>query len=82
MLEGYLHSAGRDCVYAVFEPAFELRSQSGSPVISQRTGKVVGVLAAGGTQGDQTGIYLTPARFVAAALESDQRRALSGVDGP
>jgi len=79
LLEGYLHSADRDCVYAVFEPAFELRSQSGSPVISQRTGKVVGVLAAGGSQDDQTGIYLTPARHVAAALDSDQRRALRSI---
>jgi hypothetical protein len=80
LLEGYLHSADRDCVYAVFEPAFELRSQSGSPVISQRTGKVVGVLAAGGSEDDQTGIYLTPARHVAAALDSEQRRALRSIN--
>jgi hypothetical protein len=81
LVAGYVVYADRDCIYAVFSPAFELQSQSGSPVISQRTGKVIGLLCSGGNENGRTQIYLTPARNVAAKLDSTRRRRLADITG-
>ena len=45
-----------------------LASLNGSPVISQRTGKVVGALSRGGEIGDRTLLILTPAEALREAI--------------
>lgn len=82
LLEGYVLMADRGRILTVFRPAFKLQSQSGTPVISQRTGRVIGILTAGAS--DRTGkteIVLTPAWFISERLESKQRRSLKEIKG-
>jgi hypothetical protein len=45
-----------------------LASLNGAPVISQRTGQVIGALSRGGRLGEQTLLILTPARALRQAM--------------
>lgn len=47
-----------------------LRSQSGSPFLNQKTGKVAGMLMGGEEKNGVAELFLCPARFVAKRLES------------
>ena len=47
---------------------FQLQSQSRSPIISQRTGKVVGTLARKGVINQTWALLLTPARAIRDAI--------------
>lgn len=76
LLEGELLHSERDFLWASFEPEFKLQSQSGTPVISRRNGKVIGVLVSGLSGEGSTEIFLTPASNIAAMIDTDQRRAL------
>jgi hypothetical protein len=58
-------------VSITLDDPIRLESQSGSPIISHMTGKVIGILAS--SRGKITGVIsLTPAHAIAKALEEDQ----------
>ena len=50
------------------DKVLELQSQSGSPLISQRTGKVIGTLSRGGTRKGTTYLLVAPASALVKAL--------------
>ncbi len=52
----------------LFKPPFELQSQSGSPLISQSTGKVIGTLAGGGPARGGIAILIAPSRTILDAM--------------
>jgi len=64
-----------------FRQAFKLQSQSGSPVISQRTGKVIGTLSRGTETPKGLILFLTPARAILDAMEAKDRPKLKDVIG-
>jgi hypothetical protein len=49
----------------------ELQSQSGSPIISQATGKVIGTLSRGSEYKGRTVLWLAPSHAIMAALAKD-----------
>ena len=73
-----------DVKYSLVQLAGEikLQSQSGSPIISQRTGKVIGTLSRGGTRNGKSFLLLAPmapvARVLADAKELPQLRHVIG----
>ena len=65
-----------------FETLFPLQSQSGSPLISKATGRVVGTLSRGGERLGRTVILVAPASGILAAIRAgDQRFPLQDVIG-
>lgn len=65
-----------------FETSFPLQSQSGSPLISKATGRVVGTLSRGGERLGRTVILVAPASGILAAIRAgDQRFPLQDVVG-
>lgn len=59
-----------------------LQSRSGTPIISQRTNKVIGILTSGGSNGHSTIIYLTPAyNIYQGLLEAEHYFRLPDVVG-
>jgi hypothetical protein len=53
-----------------FDDTFELQSQSGSPIISQKTGKVIGTLSSGGDSAGTTSIMIAPAKPILDAIDA------------
>jgi hypothetical protein len=69
LLEGTVTAATAKYSEVLFKSAFQLQSQSGSPVISQSTGKVVGALSGGGPELGGTSILLAPSRAILDAMD-------------
>lgn len=66
----------------VLDRLIELQSQSGSPLISQRSGKVVGTLSRGGEDRGRTVISITPSHAILSAINGAKREIpLSEVTG-
>jgi bifunctional DNase/RNase len=60
----------------------QLQSQSGSPIVSQATGQVIGILSRGGLdKGGVARIRLAPSAAIAAAMKSKARPRLRDVVG-
>lgn len=53
-----------------FDDPIKLQSQSGSPIISQKTGKVIGTLSQGGEDKKGVFIYLTPSHALVTAMRT------------
>ena len=68
MVEGTVTDAGSKYSEILFKPPFELQSQSGSPLISQSTGKVIGTLAGGGPTRGGISILIAPSRTILDAM--------------
>jgi hypothetical protein len=65
-----------------FDTLFPLQSQSGSPLISKATGRVVGTLSRGGERLGKTVILVAPSSGILAAIRAgDQRFPLQTVVG-
>ena len=60
MVEGTVTDAGSKYSENLFKPPFELQSQSGCPLISQSSRKVIGTLAGGGPARGGISILIAP----------------------
>jgi iron-sulfur cluster assembly accessory protein len=67
-VEGAVTEADEKSVSVLLDQKIHLQSQSGSPVISQATGRVIGILSLARQERDRTVLTLAPAGGVAAAL--------------
>ena len=68
LVEGAVIETGVKYSLVRLTDEIELQSQSGSPIISQRTGKVIGTLSRGGTKDGTTFLLLAPSAPIARAL--------------
>ena len=68
LVEGAVVETGVKYSLVRLDDDIELGSQSGSPLISQRTGKVIGTLSRGGSKGGKTFLLLAPSAPIARAL--------------
>ena len=55
-------------ITVILDQPITLVSQSGSPIISQATGRVIGTLSRGGRERGKTELFLTPATALLEAL--------------
>ncbi len=69
VVEGVVNEAEETHIHLKLDRPIRLQSQSGSPVISQATGKVIGTFARGHPAG--TDLFLTPASSILRALGDD-----------
>ena len=70
IVEGYVQRATPMEYEVVLDREIHLQSQSGSPVISQSTGKVIGTLSAGNRFGGRL-LFLAPSCAILKALTRD-----------
>jgi hypothetical protein len=70
LVSGYVVEAAAQYVSIVLDDEIQLQSQSGSPIISQQTGKVIGTLSRGGTEDGKTFLILCPSRSILNVIES------------
>jgi hypothetical protein len=68
VIPGTVTAAESKYLTVVLDQPLALTSQSGSPVISQTSGQVIGTLSRGGREGRRTVLLLTPAAALLAAL--------------
>ncbi len=73
-LEGTVVEAEQSYTTILFDNRFELQSQSGSPLISQQTGKVIGLLSLGGEYRERSWINIAPSWSPLHYLEMASRR--------
>ncbi|NQT17707.1 MAG: hypothetical protein HQ582_33435 [Planctomycetes bacterium] len=71
LVAGSVAEAAPEYVLVVLDERIELQSQSGSPVISQQTGKVIGTLSRGGDSEGESFLILCPSRSILSAIERD-----------
>lgn len=67
--EGTISHLNPGYLAIILDKVTNLQSRSGTPIISQRTGKVVGILSAGGNQNNKTMMYLTPSPHISEAIK-------------
>ncbi len=84
---GTVEESGNEYSYIALDEEIELQSQSGSPVISQKTGKVIGTLSRGGHEDGVTCLILCPAKGIASIIASDPatvelKEAVGKPEGP
>ncbi len=70
-VSGYVEESEAVFSVVVLDRPIELQSQSGSPIISQETGKVIGTLARGGSENGVTRLILCPSRGIADAIAAE-----------
>jgi len=71
LVEGTVVEASKEYVTVILDEEITLQSQSGSPLISQQTGKVIGTLSRGGNSDGSTVLFLCPARSILDAIEKE-----------
>lgn len=82
VVEGTVIEADLKYSLIVLERAITLESQSGSPIVSQQSGKVVGILSRGGMYRGKTALLLTPAHGILKVLtEANEFPRLQDVIG-
>jgi hypothetical protein len=67
---GEVWSANARHIKVVLDAPLQLQGTSGSPIVSQETGKVIGILSAGNSGDKQSTIFLAPAASVLAAINA------------
>jgi len=70
LIEGAVAKSSDKAVYVRLDRQAELESCSGSPIISQSTGKVIGTLTGGGAVGGAYTLILAPCGAIHDAIES------------
>lgn len=81
-VEGIVTEVNETYIQVKLDKPIELTGRSGTPVISQATKKVIGILTAGGIDGKYTRIYLAPiAKIHKALTESTEQFPLKEVIG-
>jgi hypothetical protein len=73
LLEGVVELSTSDAIRVEF-PRFELESQSGSPVISRTTGKVIGTVSRGCEESGKMRLQLAPSRAILDAIAAARDR--------
>lgn len=73
-VEGTVVETSETYATILFDEYFELQSQSGSPLISQQTGKVIGTLASGGEQSGHVYVLTAPSASILAAMSGAGER--------
>ncbi|MEM7782631.1 MAG: hypothetical protein AAF623_04700 [Planctomycetota bacterium] len=68
---GTVEEAIKEYSYVKLDEEIALQSQSGSPIISQKTGKVIGTLSRGGNEEGVIFFILCPAKEIANIIASD-----------
>jgi len=72
LIEGEVIQATPKYSVIHFKTPFTIASQSGSPVISRKTGKVIGLLARGGAQDGGVTIAIAPSKPILDALTNEK----------
>jgi hypothetical protein len=72
LVAGAVAAAAVKCLTVILDQPIALTSQSGSPIISQTTGRVIGTLSRGGRERGRTVLLLTPAAALLKALTGHQ----------
>lgn len=75
-MAGTVVEASEQYAVILFDEHFRLQSQSGSPLVSQQTGQVIGTLSRGGELRGQAFIYTAPARPILDAISNAAERPL------
>ena len=68
--DGTVVEIGAGYVAVQFDKPIKLQSQSGSPIISRKTGKVVGTLSRGGDVDGKSFILLAPSSGILQAMKN------------
>lgn len=78
LIEGDLVTALSEYLVIRLDKRIQLQSQSGSPIISQQTGKVIGTLASANVDNEGYGdtIYLAPATAILQAMKQAKEKPL------
>lgn len=71
LVEGKIDEVTRKYIGIELDDELRLQSQSGSPIISQQTGKVIGTLARGATEGGVTYLRLCPTEGIANLIRTE-----------
>ena len=83
-INGEVHAASGKVITIVLDESIELNGSSGTPVVSQETGKVIGVVSAGSKGFKKPTVYLAPARAIWKAMTkaevSGERPTLKTID--
>ena len=74
MLTGKVEEAQAEFTLVRLDNYITLQSQSGSPIISQRTGKVIGTLSRGGMDRGRTMLLLCPASGILEAISRNPEK--------
>lgn len=74
MMTGQVTKSREGFIEIEFEEAVDLMGHSGSPLISQQTGQVIGTLSRGGLRGGKTVVIAAPVTTLAAAIASAEQK--------
>lgn len=69
-VHGTVVEAKRTHIFVLLEKRVELQSQSGSPIISSRTGRVIGTLSRSSELQGKTVLWLCPAQAIRDAIKT------------
>ncbi len=72
LIEGTVIEAEEGYLAVKLDRKIDLRSRSGTPAISQSTGKIIGILSSGKTEKEASFLYLAPAFAISKALLETQ----------
>jgi hypothetical protein len=72
LIGGTLTKVNTDYLLITLDDPVNLQSRSGTPIISQYTGKILGILVGGETRGNKTFLYITPGLSILKALVEAQ----------
>lgn len=82
LIEGTISEVKNTHLIVVLDQIIDLQSRSGTPIISQCTGKVIGILTGGGEKNGNTFLYLVPSLAIyRMLLEAQQFPLLQDVIG-
>ena len=73
---GKVTEAQTEYYTVVLDRKIDLTARSGTPVLSEKSGKVIGILSRGNLGGDRSVLYLTPAPSIHKALTEAQSEPL------
>jgi hypothetical protein len=68
LVDGTVEEATDKYIGVLLDQVIEIESQSGSPIFSERTGKVIGTFSRASQREGQTWVMLTPAKSIAEVL--------------
>jgi hypothetical protein len=76
LIDGKVSKACDTHLEITLNQGIDLQTRSGTPILSQLTGKVIGILTGGGKINDKTLLYLAPGRSLYQALHEAQQQPL------
>ncbi len=80
-IEGTVAEAQNTFLKVILDREIDLNARSGTPVLSEKTGKVIGILTGGETRGNRSVLYLAPASSIHKALKAHEYPLLRDVVG-